>query len=55
MRRLTERVLAKGFTQSQLDQAVDEYALLDVWQTAADGTRLVFIDGGADEDVDMDA
>lgn len=30
MRRLAERVLAKGFTQQQLDQAIDEYALLDV-------------------------
>lgn len=30
MRRVTERVLAKGFTQDQLNKAIDEYMLLDV-------------------------
>ena len=25
-----------------------------VWQTAAEGTRLVFIESGDDDDVDMD-
>ncbi|KAL9080104.1 MAG: hypothetical protein Q9157_001064 [Trypethelium eluteriae] len=52
LRRVRERVLAKGFTVDQFEQAIDEYALLDVWQTAAEGTRLVFIEAG--DDIDMD-
>ncbi|KAI9683328.1 MAG: Mcm2-7 hexameric complex component [Trizodia sp. TS-e1964] len=54
MRRVRERVLAKGFTEDQLVQAVDEYALLDVWQIAGEGTRLVFIEAGGEADVDME-
>jgi DNA replication licensing factor MCM7 len=30
LRRVRERVLAKGFTDDQFEQAIDEYALLDV-------------------------
>ncbi|EME39226.1 hypothetical protein DOTSEDRAFT_91650 [Dothistroma septosporum NZE10] len=52
MRRVRERVLAKGFTAQQLEGAVDEYASIDIWQTAAEGTRLVFIESGED-DADM--
>ena len=71
MRRVRERVLAKGFTVQQLEACLDEYATIDVscglmrlhqgreadtlnqiWQTAAEGTRLVFIDSG-DGDADM--
>ncbi|KAJ9668849.1 DNA replication licensing factor MCM7 [Coniosporium apollinis] len=52
LRRARERVLAKGFTADQFEEAIDEYAMLDVWQTAAEGTRLVFIEAG-DEDQDM--
>ncbi|KAF2142176.1 uncharacterized protein K452DRAFT_270955 [Aplosporella prunicola CBS 121167] len=54
LRRVRERVLAKGFTADQFEEAVDEYAMLDVWQTAGEGTRLVFIeaeDDGMDEDL----
>ncbi|KAF2084232.1 MCM-domain-containing protein [Saccharata proteae CBS 121410] len=51
LRRVKERVLAKGFTSDQFEEALDEYALLDVWQTAGEGTRLVFIEA---EDQDMD-
>jgi DNA replication licensing factor MCM7 len=78
MRVIRERVLAKGFTDDQLAQAIDEYAMLDVsqkpsplfqsyqnltpltsfiqvWQTTAEGTRLVFIrTGGDDMDIDDD-
>ncbi|KAK4615400.1 DNA replication licensing factor mcm7 [Fulvia fulva] len=50
MRRVRERVLAKGFTAQQLEAAVDEYASIDVWQTAAEGTRLVFIESGEDDE-----
>ncbi|KAF1836620.1 DNA replication licensing factor CDC47 [Decorospora gaudefroyi] len=54
LRRVRERVLAKGFTADQFEQAIDEYSLLDVWQTTGEGTRLVFIEAGM-EDEDMDA
>lgn len=53
LRRVRERVLAKGFTADQFEQAIDEYAMLDVWQTTGEGTRLVFIETGGD-DLDMD-
>ncbi|KAH7401946.1 MCM2/3/5 family-domain-containing protein [Phaeosphaeria sp. MPI-PUGE-AT-0046c] len=52
LRRVRERVLAKGFTADQFEQAIDEYAMLDVWQTTGEGTRLVFIEAGND-DLDM--
>lgn len=54
LRRVRERVLAKGFTADQFEEAVDEYAMLDIWQTAGEGTRLVFIEAdedGMDEDL----
>jgi DNA replication licensing factor MCM7 len=57
MRTVRERVLAKGFTDDQLADVVDEYAALDVWQVAGEGTRLVFVggevDGDDEEDVEM--
>ncbi|KZF26816.1 putative DNA replication licensing factor Mcm7 [Xylona heveae TC161] len=52
MRKVRERIVAKGFTEDQLVHAIDEYALLDVWQTTADGSRLIFIEAG-DADIDM--
>ncbi|KAI9782176.1 MAG: Mcm2-7 hexameric complex component [Peltula sp. TS41687] len=55
MRLATERARAKGFTDDQLQKAVSEYAELDVWQLAGEGTRLVFIEtGNVNVDVDMD-
>ncbi|KAE9973047.1 Mcm2-7 hexameric complex component [Venturia inaequalis] len=53
LRRVKERVLAKGFTADQFEEAIDEYSLLDVWQTAAEGSRLVFIEAEGDEDMDF--
>ncbi|TKA27783.1 hypothetical protein B0A50_04884 [Salinomyces thailandicus] len=53
MRRVRERVLAKGFKMQELEGCLDEYASLDIWQTAVEGTRLVFIEAG-DDDEDMD-
>ncbi|KAI1335617.1 DNA replication licensing factor mcm7 [Xylariaceae sp. FL0016] len=52
MRKVRERVLAKGFTEDQWLGALEEYTSLDVWQTAGNGSRLVFItaEDGADED-----
>ncbi|KAI9739497.1 MAG: Mcm2-7 hexameric complex component [Cirrosporium novae-zelandiae] len=49
VRRVRERVLAKGFTEDQWERAIQEYVDLDVWQTAGSGTRLVFIEGDDDE------
>ncbi|KAI9924999.1 hypothetical protein ASPWEDRAFT_118579 [Aspergillus wentii DTO 134E9] len=53
MKRVRERVLAKGFTEDQLAMAVDEYAVLDVWQVTGNGTRLLFVGAGDDEDMDL--
>ncbi|KAI1843303.1 hypothetical protein JX265_007777 [Neoarthrinium moseri] len=46
LRKVRERVLAKGFTEDQWLTALDEYASIDVWQTAGNGTRLLFINAG---------
>ncbi|KAI0135327.1 DNA replication licensing factor mcm7 [Daldinia grandis] len=43
MRKVRERVLGKGFTEDQWLNALDEYTNLDIWQTAGNGSRLVFI------------
>ncbi|KAI0877577.1 DNA replication licensing factor mcm7 [Hypoxylon argillaceum] len=53
MRKVRERVLAKGFTEDQWLNALEEYTDLDIWQTAGNGSRLVFItanDGAADDE-----
>ncbi|BCS03539.1 DNA replication licensing factor MCM7 [Aspergillus luchuensis] len=44
MRRIRERVLAKGFTEDQLNVTIDEYEQNNVWQVLGGGTRLVFVD-----------
>nr|AHL18130.1 DNA replication licensing factor [Remersonia thermophila] len=49
LRKVKERVIAKGFTENQWLAALDEYTELDVWQTAGNGTRLVFITSGQGE------
>ncbi|KXX78706.1 DNA replication licensing factor mcm7 [Madurella mycetomatis] len=46
LRKVKERVIAKGFTENQWLAALEEYTELDVWQTAGNGTRLVFITSG---------
>ncbi|KAK2750186.1 Mcm2-7 hexameric complex component [Myotisia sp. PD_48] len=53
MKQIRERVVAKGFTDDQLTETVDEYAELNVWQVGGNGTRLVFIDAGDDTDMDI--
>ncbi|GKT48083.1 DNA replication licensing factor MCM7 [Colletotrichum spaethianum] len=51
LRKVKERVIAKGFTEDQWLSALEEYNELDVWQTAGNGTRLVFItSNGAERD-----
>ncbi|KAL4783988.1 MCM2/3/5 family-domain-containing protein [Aspergillus varians] len=51
MRRIRERVLAKGFTEDQLTMTIDEYENSHVWQVIASGTRLVFLDNADDMDM----
>ncbi|KAH7272403.1 hypothetical protein MRS44_002911 [Fusarium solani] len=55
MRKVKERVIAKGFTEDQWLNALEEYAEADVWQTAGSGTRLVFVtvDDVPDDDMDF--
>ncbi|KAJ5890175.1 DNA replication licensing factor MCM7 [Penicillium tannophilum] len=43
IRRIRERVLAKGFTEDQLTTAIHEYAEMNVWQTSDNGARLMFV------------
>ncbi|KAF9879736.1 putative MCM2/3/5 family protein [Colletotrichum karsti] len=50
LRKVKERVIAKGFTEDQWLAALEEYNELDVWQTAGNGTRLVFITSNADRE-----
>ncbi|TQV99415.1 hypothetical protein V2A60_004889 [Cordyceps javanica] len=55
MRKVKERVIAKGFTEDQWMSALEEYTTLDVWQTTGSGTRLVFVTAtGDDGNDDMD-
>ncbi|KAJ5571047.1 hypothetical protein N7535_004707 [Penicillium sp. DV-2018c] len=51
MRRIRERVLARGFTEDNLTATIDEYANMDLWQITGNGTRLLFTE--IDPDVDM--
>ncbi|KAM4054903.1 MCM2/3/5 family protein [Hirsutella rhossiliensis] len=49
MRKVKERVIAKGFTEDQWMSALEEYTTLDIWQTAGNGSRLVFVTAGNDD------
>ncbi|KAL5597003.1 hypothetical protein BROUX41_006326 [Berkeleyomyces rouxiae] len=51
LRKVKERVIAKGFTEDQWMRALAEYSELDVWQTTGNGSRLVFIHA---RDIDED-
>ncbi|KAL4956147.1 MCM2/3/5 family-domain-containing protein [Aspergillus filifer] len=51
MRRIRERVLAKGFTEDQLTMTINEYENTAIWQVIAGGTRLVFVNNGDDMDM----
>nr|UWK20596.1 DNA replication licensing factor [Trichoderma margaretense] len=54
MRRVKERVIAKGFTEDQWLNTLEEYTTLDVWQTAGGGSRLVFVTADDERDGDME-
>ncbi|KAJ2973751.1 hypothetical protein NQ176_g6428 [Zarea fungicola] len=49
MRKVKERVIAKGFTEDQWMNALEEYTTLDIWQTTGSGTRLVFVTAAGDD------
>ncbi|CDM27711.1 hypothetical protein DTO013E5_4422 [Penicillium roqueforti] len=51
MRRIRERVLARGFTEDNLTMTIDEYAEMNLWQVTGNGTRLLFTE--VDDDMDM--
>ncbi|ANB13289.1 mini-chromosome maintenance complex protein 7 [Sugiyamaella lignohabitans] len=46
---IRDRVIAKGFTDDQLAECIEEYSMLGVWQTLENGTKLSFI--GEDDDM----
>ncbi|KAL7792902.1 MCM2/3/5 family domain-containing protein [Trichoderma ceciliae] len=54
MRKVKERVIAKGFTEDQWLNALEEYTTLDVWQTAGGGSRLVFVTADDDREGSME-
>ncbi|KAH0499359.1 hypothetical protein TgHK011_006560 [Trichoderma gracile] len=54
MRKVKERVIAKGFTEDQWMNALEEYTTLDVWQTAGGGSRLVFVTADDDREDSME-
>ncbi|KAL7818182.1 MCM2/3/5 family domain-containing protein [Trichoderma aethiopicum] len=54
MRKVKERVIAKGFTEDQWLNALEEYTTLDVWQTAGGGSRLVFVTADDDREDGME-
>ncbi|KAH8884429.1 MCM2/3/5 family protein [Thozetella sp. PMI_491] len=54
MRKVKERVIGKGFTEDQWLSALEEYTELDIWQTAGNGTRLVFITASNDQREESD-
>ncbi|CAG8890932.1 unnamed protein product [Penicillium egyptiacum] len=51
MRRIRERVLARGFTEDNLTMTIDEYAEMNLWQVTGNGTRLLFTE--VDGDMEM--
>ncbi|PGH11475.1 hypothetical protein AJ79_04850 [Helicocarpus griseus UAMH5409] len=51
MKRIRERVIAKGFTEDQLSQTIEEYEGLDVWQIVGNGTRLVFVENDDEDEI----
>ncbi|KAL1958299.1 hypothetical protein VTO42DRAFT_4616 [Malbranchea cinnamomea] len=53
MRKIRERIIAKGFTEDQLTAAIDEYAEVNVWQVDESGTTLCFIENDDDDDMEL--
>ncbi|RPA76223.1 MCM-domain-containing protein [Ascobolus immersus RN42] len=45
-----KRVLARGFTEGELEGAVKEYDELGLWQTSENGAKLVFVQEGMELD-----
>ncbi|ROW11011.1 hypothetical protein VMCG_00894 [Cytospora schulzeri] len=54
MRKVRDRVIAKGFTEDQWLNTLEEYSDLDLWQTSGNGARLVFITAVENNNEDED-
>ncbi|KAK7431078.1 DNA replication licensing factor MCM7 [Neonectria magnoliae] len=55
LRKVKERVIAKGFTEDQWMNALEEYTTLDIWQTTGSGARLIFVTtNNEDDDIEID-
>ncbi|KAI3395424.1 hypothetical protein diail_1353 [Diaporthe ilicicola] len=54
MRKVRDRVIAKGFTEDQWLNTLEEYTELDLWQTAGNGSRLVFVTATENDNEDDD-
>ncbi|KAK7421924.1 DNA replication licensing factor MCM7 [Neonectria punicea] len=55
LRKVKERVIAKGFTEDQWMNALEEYTTLDIWQTTGSGARLIFVTANnEDDDIEID-
>ncbi|TPX30932.1 hypothetical protein SmJEL517_g05592 [Synchytrium microbalum] len=47
---LKERVISRGMSEENLNTAIHEYEIADIWMLVANGTRLQFLYNEADED-----
>lgn len=54
MRKVRDRVIAKGFTEDQWLNTLEEYTELDLWQTAGNGARLVFVTAAENDNEEDD-
>ncbi|KAG8165019.1 hypothetical protein KVR01_005294 [Diaporthe batatas] len=54
MRKVRDRVIAKGFTEDQWLNTLEEYTELDLWQTAGNGSRLVFVTAAENDNEEDD-
>ncbi|KAH7170685.1 DNA replication licensing factor mcm7 [Dactylonectria macrodidyma] len=54
LRKVKERVIAKGYTEDQWMNALEEYTTLDVWQTTGGGARLIFVTANDEMEDDID-
>ena len=54
MKRLHEICIMKNFTESEINECIEKYQLLNIWQVIDNGENLTLIDvGGLDEDDEL--
>ena len=54
MKRLHEICIMKNFTESEINECIEKYQLLNIWQVIDNGENLTLIDvGGIDEDDEL--